>query len=66
VSYLFGAGQIIVGIGLLIAWWFALIFVDRRSHGKRMTNIGFVVTPSLFLIWFTAGCVLIVRGSLGF
>lgn len=61
-SYLLGAGQIVVGIGILVAWWLALTFVGVRQKGRTMTAIGFAVVPSLFLLWATAGCILIVRG----
>lgn len=65
-NYLFGGGQIVIGIGVLVVWWLALTLVGRRNHGKPMTNIGFAVMPSILLLWLTAGCILIVRGLAGF
>ena len=64
-SYLFGGGQIIVGVGLLVVWWLVLTLIGRRNEGRPMTRMGFAVTPSLFLLWATAAFILIVRGLSG-
>jgi hypothetical protein len=64
-SYLVGGGQIIVGVGLLVALWIALAVLGRRNEGKQMSRMGFAITPSIFLIWATAAVILIVRGISG-
>lgn len=65
-SFLIGGGQIVIGIVILVVWWLTLALMGRRNQGKQMTTLGFAVVPSIFLFWFTAGGVLIVRGLAGF
>ena len=64
-SYLIGGSQILVGIAILVTWWLTLALMGRRNRGKPMTTIGFAIVPSLFLLWLTAGGILIVRGLAG-
>jgi hypothetical protein len=64
-DYLLGSGQIIIGVGLLVAMWFVLTMIGRRNEGRKMGRIGFAITPSLFLIWATAEVILIIRGISG-
>jgi hypothetical protein len=61
-SYLLGGGQVVLGVGLFIAWYLALVFMSARLKNKPMTSMGFAVTPSLFLLWGILAGVLIVRG----
>jgi hypothetical protein len=61
-SYLLSGGQVIVGMGLLFLWWMAIHFLSRRNHGKQMTNVAFVVWTPLFMLWSTAGFILIFHG----
>ena len=65
-NYLLGGGQIVVGIGVLVLWWLALTVMGHRQKNKPLTAFGFAVVPSFFLLWLTAGCILIMRGIGGF
>ena len=40
-DYLLGSGQIIIGVGLLVAMWFVLTMIGRRNEGRKMGRIGF-------------------------
>jgi hypothetical protein len=62
-NYFVGGGQIVVGLGLLVAWWITLTFIGVRNRGRPMTSIGFAVVPSLFLLWLVASFILILRGA---
>jgi len=64
-SYLIGGGQLVAGIAILIAWWLVLSLVERRNAGKPMTIRGFIFYTPMFLIWMTAGAILVVRGISG-
>lgn len=59
----FGGGQIVVGLALLLAWWLSVLFIGRRNVGKPMGTWGFALWPSLFLLWFIGTCILILRGA---
>ena len=65
-TYLLSSGEIVVEIAILVVWWLTLSLMGRRNKGKPMTAMGFAFVPSIFLIWLTVGCVLIVRGMAGF
>lgn len=61
-AWLIGGGQLIVGIGLIAVWWIALRII--RGDGNRpLTSFRFVALPSILLLWFVGGFVLILRGS---
>ena len=64
-SYLIGGGQLVAGIAILVAWWLVLSLVGRRNAGKPMTTSGFIFYTPIFLIWMTAGAILIARGISG-
>jgi|SwirhirootsSR3_FD_contig_31_11842257_length_442_multi_3_in_0_out_0_1 hypothetical protein len=64
-SYLIGGGQLVAGIAILVAWWLVLSLVGRRNAGKPMTTSGFIFYTPIFLIWMTAGAILVVRGISG-
>jgi hypothetical protein len=59
---LLGSAQVLAGLGSLVLWWLTVHLVERRNAGKPFTNLGFSVVPAFFLMWFVAGCVLILRG----
>jgi hypothetical protein len=61
-GYLFGGGQVVVGIGVIMAWWLALKLDRLRLGGRPLSRMGFAVVPTLFLLWFLAGALLIVLG----
>jgi hypothetical protein len=51
-DYLFGGGQVVVGLGLFSAWWLELMFIGSRWRDKPFSAIGFAVSPVVFLVWF--------------
>jgi hypothetical protein len=59
-NWLIGSGQILVGIGVVAAWYFALRLLSGRT--LRMTNLAFSILPAAFLIWAVLGIILIVNG----
>jgi hypothetical protein len=61
-NYLFGGGQVVVGLGLLVAWWLALTFLGSRWRDQPLSSIRFAVTPVVFLVWFVGGFLLVLRG----
>ena len=61
-TYLLGSTQVLAGIGSIVVLWFTLHFFSRRNVDKPITNMGFALVPSLFLLWFVGSCVLILRG----
>jgi hypothetical protein len=61
-NYLFGGGQVVVGLGLLLAWWLALVFLGSRWRDKPLSAIRFAVTPVVFVAWFVGAFLVILRG----
>ena len=61
-NYLFGSGQVVVGLGLLVAWWLALKFLGSRWRDKPLSATRFAVTPVVFLTWFVGAFLLVLRG----
>ena len=61
-NYLFGSGQVVVGLGLLLAWWLALVFLGSRWRDKPLSAIRFAVTPVVFVAWFVGAFLVILRG----
>lgn len=61
-NLLYGGGEVVVGAAILVAWWLTVLFIGRRNVGKPMGTWGFALWPSLFLVWFIAGCVMILNG----
>jgi hypothetical protein len=61
-SQLLGGGQILVGLGLIVGWWLALRLVGKLNRDKRMTALGLVGGPCVFLLWFVGAGILILRG----
>jgi hypothetical protein len=61
-DYLFGGGQVVVGLGLFVAWWLALMFLGSRWRDKPLSAIRFAVTPVVFLVWFVGAFLLVLRG----
>jgi hypothetical protein len=61
-SYLVGGGQIVAGLVALVLLWLVLTFLGRRTAGKVLGATGLVFWPSVVLLWFVGGCVLVLRG----
>jgi hypothetical protein len=61
-DYLLGSTQVLAGICSIVVLWLTLHFLGRRNADKRITNTGFAIVPSLFLLWLVGSCVLILRG----
>ena len=61
-NYLFGGGQVVVGLGLLLAWWLALVFLGSRWRDKPLSATRFAVTPVVFLTWLVGAFLLVLRG----
>lgn len=59
-QWLVGGGQLLVGIALLVTWWLALSFLGRNK--KPLTAFRFVGLPSIFLLWFVGGAILVFHG----
>ena len=59
-AYLFGSGQVIAGVVLIVLWWFAL----RMFHTvKPLSTLGFAFWPCLFLLWIVGAIILIFSGT---
>jgi len=62
-NYLLSGGEIVVGLGVLLAWWFALRLVGRLRGDKELSALMFAFVPCVFLLWMVAGFILLLRGS---
>jgi hypothetical protein len=60
-QWLLAGGEILTGIGVLAAWWFALKFFGRHRD-QPLSNFRFVLLPSIMLLWAVGGIVLLLRG----
>jgi hypothetical protein len=47
-GYLFGGGQVVVGIGVIMAWWLALKLDRLRLGGRPLSRMGFAVSAHPF------------------
>ena len=61
-DYFFGGGQVVVGLGLFVAWWLALMFLGSRWRNEPLSAIRFAIAPVVFLAWFVGAFLLVLRG----
>jgi len=61
-DYFLSGGQAVAGLAMLVLLWLTLRFLERRNQGKSLSSIGFVLWPTLLLLWGVGGCILILRG----
>jgi hypothetical protein len=60
-QWLLAGGEVLTGLVVLVGWWFALKFFGRHRD-KPLTNMRFVVLPSILLLWGVGGIVLVLQG----
>jgi hypothetical protein len=61
-NYMFGGGQVVVGLGLFVGWWVALMFLGSRWRDQKLSATRFAVIPTLFLVWFVGAFLLVLHG----
>ena len=62
-DYLLSGGEVVVGLLVLVAWWFTLRLVGRLRSDRELSALMFAVVPCVFLLWLVGGFILILRGT---
>jgi hypothetical protein len=62
-DYLLSGGEVVVGLLVLVAWWFTLRLIGRLRSDKPLSALMFAVVPCVFLLWLVGGFILILRGT---
>ena len=62
-DYLLSGGEVVAGLIMLVAWWFALRLLGRLRRDRELSALMFAVVPCVFLLWMVGGVILILRGT---
>ena len=62
-DYLVNGGQVVAGIAVLVVWWVVLRLLARIYGDKPLSTFMFAAMPTLLILWFIAGAVLVLSGA---
>ena len=62
-DYLLSGGEVVAGLIMLVAWWFALRLLGRLRRDRELSALMFAVVQCVFLLWMVGGVILILRGT---
>ena len=62
-DYLLNGGEVVAGIAVLVVWWFVLRLLARLYGDKPLSAFMFAAMPTLLILWFIAGAVVILSGT---